>query len=678
MTFGRLLCTTMMFMSSICSTRLLVIDTTGNQAYRYQLFLDLTVSVGFDTTYCSYYDVHKKHLSDYDALFVIWNGYAVQQKDHLLIKQLLEKLRLYSMKRNSCIGLAFAHGMIFPDGLVMPTMENQTTQATQFLTTCSTLLTTIDPLYRQDIFNAIELFLKAPSARNYDYFTSLAAPQKHFSSHLKLLQEMAPILYKNIPVITSLPIKKQNNQVTNALPLALLCINPHTQQKLCITKVPFVAFADIGEPWYFTPNEPYISEQMLEALYQTLSEFYLATINQLQDEPPAVLLPAPLHNAAILEQKNKIRSEPHSLSCAWMDIAPDGQLTQEQALCLAQAIKDAHIEILWIRFNPEEYLLSSNLSIRFEQQERYLHHVGLLSSALKDVFKDNRATLPQIFVGLDLTGNYEKIPVNHPVQMIYGQHLPALPSPLDLETFWQPQVVDALKAFVQKWQEPTIGNGLPLSGIFFDFEMYHVQPYAQHTKTKMQPGLYDNLMDFSDYAWDYYVHHHKDAAKATTLEQRIKYLYKHRQFNDYFNVLENRMTFIGHYLYDHIQQILPGARIGAYLPTLPDSWAYTGLLKGMNNKERPILFATLNSRFSPHLNTLIANNIWPLHLGIVLLSRLQKPEDAALLKTVNTYHDGIWYNRFSWLCTPYQSNAWWSVEATPLDKDEVIKMINHS
>lgn len=259
-----------------------------------------------------------------------------------------------------------------------------------------------------------------------------------------------------------------------------------------------------------------------------------------------------------------------------------------------------------------------------------------------------------------MTGNFAHKKVKNPVVTVYGTRYDKIPSPLDFNNFWKEELLDVFDKFFLYWQK--ISHGIPIAGIFFDFEMYHAQ---------QQSGHYTTLMDFSDCAW----HVYSSAVcrpylkNMKTINDKTNYLMKNKLFDHYFKVLEQEAYKIGKRIRAHLKRKAPHLLVGIYDIFLPHNWFYKGMLAGLSTSSEPVLLATFNNDFYSHYSWLEKNNIYAFHMAALLLGKFKKVEDFDLINDVAQYHDGIWFNRISRLEESRDPKDWgwnYGVEVTPL------------
>ena len=415
-------------------------------------------------------------------------------------------------------------------------------------------------------------------------------------------------------------------------------------------------FSEINENFVVNPIDKDVRRTLLNTLQQILLELNLLidnkSLNEIQELPKASII-----NNISSEHLNKV----NKVSCGWVDLdVYDKEFLDKGINNIAQA----NLNILWIRFLPELYL--SKNAIFADKKQQFLEQINVFTKALKEKYKSLNKPLPKIFIGLEMTGNYKNKVVNEYIKDIYGHSYTKIPTPFNFDEFWKTELLDVFDEFYNQWQ--TIANGLPIDGIFLDFEMYHAQD---------QTAEFPATCDFSNSAWNLYLEKTNQNIELFNTKNRINCLYKEKKLNQYFEVLKNEAYNLGKKIKEHIKAKSPDIVIGAYMPNLPSEWFYLGVIAGLSSKEEPIIFATFNNEFYAHKQWLEQNKIYCSHITAILLSKFNNQESFKLIKYLNQDHDGVWFNRFSRLGQKYEENKWWSNESTSFDHDLIIKEIKN-
>jgi len=206
--------------------------------------------------------------------------------------------------------------------------------------------------------------------------------------------------------------------------------------------------------------------------------------------------------------------------------------------------------------------------------------------------------------------------------------------------------------------------------------MYHAQTQA---------NSFTDLFDFSDYAWQIYCEHTSNPAAAAypSVAHRVAYLAKEKKFTQYFKILERHAEIIGTKLKNSFRKTNPQLLIAAYAPTLPDSWFYRGLLRGLSSPQEPVIYATFNTDYYSHHAWLIANNIHLLHGSVIMLSKFNTKNSFDIIPYTKSHHYFAWYNHPSRMVYGYSQpeldhDNWWGIEASPFAASEVARGITNA
>ncbi len=508
--------------------------------------------------------------------------------------------------------------------------------------------------------------------------------------------------------------------ITNFFPAGLVIKNNNRNTLYLISKSSLFTFADIEENFFYCPQNSKELTQLLEVAQQVLWEFKQACsarqLGYAQAYTAAPQLPHKLSPAFIQQQTKQAHKQlakrikaknPYAwivnegISCGWLSLGDyalsEMDLKQYSALkqatlknqALQQGIRflyDAKINLAWFEVNPEAFLSER---IRSPETEKKLR--ALIDPIIQEMQAHHQSTgkpMPKVFIGVELTGNFGKTPPPHAVIDLFGAAYPNIPSPLDVPEFWQKELLAVFDTFCDLF-----GTTIPIAGIFIDFEMYHAVKQA---------GLYTDTMDFSDPAWHAYCTHLKKTASPdpshtpdiqaqtiaapskkypeeramqpkniTNPAERIAYLLEHKQLAPYFQALENAATSLGQTIKNHLRARIPGLIIGAYAPTIPNSWFYRGMLRGLSVPAEPIILATFNTDGSSHYDWLEKQGVYTLNGTALLLSKFKTPHDFTLIDHALKTNSFVWFNKASRIVYDKKKHekSWWAIEASYLDQD---------
>jgi hypothetical protein len=215
-------------------------------------------------------------------------------------------------------------------------------------------------------------------------------------------------------------------------------------------------------------------------------------------------------------------------------------------------------------------------------------------------------------------------------------------SPLD-SRFWEAEIFPVLRAeAVFSLRHPSVG------GVLIDLEMY-----------PMQSWYFTNGFDFSDLAFDCYVRELErrgladDAIQARGVPQagRFDWLLDRGRWADYRSVLEMEAERIGRRLRETVKTVNPKLMIGFYAATMPTSWFYSGLLRGVGEDGQPVLLLTFQHAQNEELNGAFQRGIRLVHGAAILLGQVRLDELREAIQERLAFDDGYWLNNFATLAT---------------------------
>lgn len=668
---------------------LLIIDTDGHDQYYYRNLMLLAESVGFCVDYRNFYTfLETPQISSYDVVFFITSLGLFKNLQSPLIQKCIKAVQDYASTGNKTIGILIPGMPNFNETLYKLSLS--------LIESCGIFTHTKSGAHaigqlRPYVSTQLRAVLKGDAHTAHIYGTTLINEQPEKVLH-KASLSTHPFVVGNQIVAAPLPMYQQFcARACATLPAGLYVKNSITGNQYFIGKISEFTFADMPENFFKNPIHLTDRNELLRIAQQMLWEMHQAVTLKgmpLALDKPSLELPAQLslsHMQAAKTKnqqaiKHRLRANKNyawilneGISCAWE--APDDYFLYDDASishmeaqkaaeikvkALDEGISflyDAAINLVWFEFNAEAYL-SDHARFKKDKQ-RFINQVRAIAGQLKRTAQQQKKPLPKVFIGTDITTNFATHPVCNQAQDIFGYTYSKIPSPLDLEKFWKPEVIEPFDLFCK-----TFGSQIPITGIFLDFEMYHAPEQA---------SSYSDHMDFSHNTWQHCCRNLGDGSSCglNSVAQRVDYLLHNQLFKDYFSHLEQEAALIGRALKDHLRALMPNLLIAAYLPTLPTSWFYRGILRGLSSKDEPVITATFNTDFYSHAQWLGDNNIHLIHGTPLLLSKIQCPENFNLIPKFLQYHDFVWYNRPSRMLYSNKKGKWWSTEASPLQAKSV-------
>ena len=648
------------------NTPLLFIDTGNHDEILFNTAFAVLKDAGYSPIFKTAFELYPEDLNHYQSFIIYLDAafYGASARDLSMLnkienpalKHVYQLLDAIQNKQNAFIGLIIP---ITSNPVLIRSMSEQLISKL-FGSSMMNLQT------QQTLQQFLTHILQSDASKSKQYATALLTERKKEESTAKVTLPPCNSSCTYLPHNTKVPA-----ELEPLLPLGFMIKNPQKNNNYFITNSSAFGMFDLKEPFILTPFHLPLRTHAYNAFAQTLMQ----AVAWHQNKPMSTMakdhLTTPCKKELYHERFFKITNpiydwiKKEGIVCSWLGIDPyKGK--EDQAV---QDIVNSKTNVMWFELNPEVYLTEHSLAKA--QKESFFKNIEQFTAAMKR-FKTNHPEkpLPHFFVGTDITTNFAQHKVtDHAIDM-FGYAYDKIPSPLDIAHFWKPELLDVIDRFADEWND-RIGNGIPLAGVFLDLEMYHAQK---------QTGQFHATMDFSNTAWNLFADAQQDCSlkQIINLNERIQYLLTHKLMNSYFFVLRQRAKEIGMLIKEHIRKKLPQALIAVYNINPSFHWFYQGLYQGLSSTQEPLICCTFNMGFLPHDRALRKNGIHLLHAPVLLLSKLQKPNDFNIISELYNQHDGIWINRFSRLAESRDKKDWgwdWGVETTPLDTQTVVTSI---
>ncbi len=605
-----------------------LIDTTYRTQASYHNFIELNKAAGITIRF-----VHPSHnleqdLCGCDGIFLALDNNFLNNLQSTYAQLVIEPIKTFLQKPQKLIGLL----------LPVQTKIN----ASSIITCLQSFNISAD-----DLQSDIDAFLSYQKKFKplYTTQTDIASTKKLEHPIFKTMKSFQPKTF---------PSFLENNQ-----PLALnVDLSSHY---LFIAMLNQMTFADLEEYDTYNPIDP----QKRRALFR-LELDVLYSLSKKLYKQKEMRIPACSYNiirhlvnkdryklnyTMYKKQKGLYQWTSNGIVCGWMSIDYDPQLMPTNLSYIAQT----DFDMLWLELPIGIY----------KESDKFDQKISIFTKKLKQAFESHKRPLPKIFIDFDFGATLNWcLESDHPVD-IYGTTYHEVPAPLDYKKFWKVCILETLKDVCCRWST-SIGNGIPIDGILFNF-------YFWNAKERLP--FYNNLVDFSDSAWDGYKKH-TDAPAISIPQERINYLIKQNKLSSYFITLEREAYELARLIQTDIRTILPCAMIGAYTKTPLDTWFYRGIMRGLGTQKNPLLWFTSNLNFYGHQQWINYNHINALHVTNVLLDHFNNPIDVRSINSLAHVHDGLWYSRVSRIGEKYEADKWWTPEATTMNPEKIIKLIN--
>jgi hypothetical protein len=507
-------------------------------------------------------------------------------------------------------------------------------------------------------FNTGNNFLQSPlEFRSFSYHTTLQNPRKGRSF------QYVQSFHKARTPIAFLPIKQHYpSPIRATLPYGIYWFNPARKNHLMISNTSLLTFAGISENFKLCPLDYKIRVGLMDALHETLWEISML-LSQKNRSTEGLNIeaiykkkkPKLPHSIKMLGKrysKSYAKQNARNRKIAWMEVwAFADSKNKKQQDELITYILDSKMQQLWLSISPN--IFYSPIAREKHLQPKVITALSAFTKQLSEATKKRGLPLPEILIGFEIVNNIHN--ENHPKlasQDLYGNTYFDIPRPLNKE-FWNSEVKIPLQKLLHDWKNPIISHGVKIRGIVLDLEMY-----GRKTTSEFLPTMgFDQATAIATGM--------VPRINTGTPHELVTYLAKNRKTKRYYLTLERKAAELGEELQSFVQKEIPNGIVCCYAPNISTDWFYKGFYKGLSSKKHPLHLFTFNAEFYIHRDWLRFNKIQAKHASVLMLSKLQTPEDFKWVDYVLQRHDGIWLNRFSRMAEPYK-NDWAALERTPL------------
>ncbi len=631
-------------------------DTTNIEKYKYQNFIDIAESIGFDVDYKPMTKLIDNsddlNLSEYKSIFFIigiefLKGIATKSTVAIKILDILKKFG----QQNKLVGL-----------VLPPIMGNKIkNKAALFAPIFNSLKINVTkqnyiaaqrPNYvLNSLFIMINNFLNIPmEVKGYAYHTTLSSPIKGKTPTIK------PV---HTNFITTLPIKYIKKDST--LPYGIYWSNQFNKKQIFITSASLLSFSGISENFHFCPTNYKLRFNMLKNTQQMLKELHSILTMKNIDYEKINKYELPKLPESILKTGNPIKTkgDHYFKKIAWMDIhifEKTDKKSKKKQLKLVNSILLSGSDLkLWLTLNPHMYY--SPIGKKKNNKEIFWKSISSFTHALNIRSKQLNITSPEILIGFETANNL--YPPDYPKNCaidIYGNKYFDIPNPINF-SFWKQEIINPLNIFLSKWNNPKTNNGIKIAGIVLDLEMYCRKTANNFlTTTGFSP---ENIKKFNN----------KD----------LKYLIRNNKLQKYYSFLKKQTTNIGKKIKQNFEKHLPNGIISCYAQNISTDWFYKGFYKGLSSKNKPVQLLTFNSEFNMHQEWLEKNKIYAKHSSVLMLSKIKSKKDFWWINKKLKHHHGVWLNKFSRF-SENNHKDWMSVEQSQMqeqDEIEFFKMLKN-
>lgn len=635
-----------------------IFDTGHTEKYRIQPFIDIAESVGFEVKYKPISEIvddnpKKLNLDQYNGIFFVTNIEFLQgMAKSSIAHKILRIINIFGEKENKLIGLFLPpigckNNIINKAAIFNPILSRVGLDTRDYPFKIISKNKNLENINKEQLVDSlknltssVKFILDVPmEARASLYDTTLSSP--------KNIHCIPPTILNN-NFFASLPIKQIcDSELKPLLPLGLYFYNPVRKNKVFIASNSLLSFSGIEESFHICPTNLKLRKQLHELIQEMLWELNSIVTNKnnsinyskIQRKEKSQLPEAIINLDKPLTLTTKI--DPKKI--AWMDLAflENEEKEKGQDLLIDSILKSGPDLYLWITLNPQ--IFYSPIAKHLNKKELWWKTIKRFTKNLKSKSEKLKVDPPKILIGFEITNNiYEpNLPKNPPID-IYGNTYPDIPRPLD-EHFWQTEIQDPLKKFIEEWKKPDVNNGIKIAGVILDLEMY-----CRKTTGSFLPTMGFNSQNLQKF----------DIKNVFLLAEQQKVC-------DYFNFLEDQSTLLGKKLRRNIKKQIPNAIIGCYAPNISTNWFYKGLYRGLSSKDNPLNLLTFNTQIKTHQNWLKENKINANHLSVLMLSKVKNENDFGKIEEILKHNHGIWLNKFSRFAEPQHAD-WMNIEQSSI------------
>ena len=651
-----------------------IFDTAHLEGYRYDPFIQICRSVGFDVDYKSIaqiMDSDDLDLQSYDAILFVLDieflkGMATSFVSHKILR-LIEK---YSRKPDKLVGLAFPpiNAQIPNKALLFAPIFRRVglhvnSNSFEILDVPDDF--DIQSFNREKVNKSLEGFFEATKrffnipmeARGFLYHTTLSLPRSINFTSYALMQDS---YFSVLPIKNSLPFR-----LSPTLPYGIYFFNPIRRNNLFLTSSTLLSFSGIGESFHVCPVNFSLRQKMHELIQEMMWELKMLLAQKDKDnidftaikKSKKPSLPRALTSLDRIKSKRVAKRK-----IAWMEILPferEGEKDKKEQRLLVDCILKSGSDLdLWITINPHMYY--SPIAKYANKAEKFYSALSKFTKALNQKAKELKVEPPKILVGYEITNNiYEpNLPKRCAVDLYLNKYVD-VPDPLD-KSFWQNEIKDPLVSFLHEWEKPQINNRVKLAGVVLDLEMY----------CRRTTGSFLGTMGFDAENFENFKELNSLEVSTKNPEIFAKVLVQRKLLGKYFDFLQDQAESLGKELKSFFHDQIKNGLIYCYAPNISVDWFYKGFYKGLGEITRPVQLLTFNAEFNSHRQWLQKNGINANHSSVLMLSKLRSEKDFARVNDILNYHDGIWLNRFSRFAED-NHKSWMSIEQSPMkEKDK--------
>ncbi len=660
----------------------LIIDSTHRESFLYDPFIQILKEANWDIKYIGFDQVMDLGEQDLNptsqaVFFIIGIEFLKSMEVSPVSKKFLTMINNFCQNPNKLIGLIFPSLNINPQinlvekfGPIFKPMGVQPNEL-GFQVLDNTLTVSQKGPDDKKVENFITLanaFLtRPPESRPLQYHTTLNQPHGGISFYSPKINQL---LSESSEYLKILPVSKNYlDPVINTMPYGIYWFNPIKQNHVFISNQTILTFSGIMESFHFCPSDFNLRKEMLigikdmvnqmpsaEALDITSTQLQVSNTIENFGKKINRNVSYPLRKTAWMELNV---FEPIQLDVTLTSTQQNSQITnqKEQQDKLIEFIIKAKLDALWISLNPNMFY--SPIARKAGKEKALLDAVTLFTKKLKMASDSSGQAVPKILIGFEITNNIYEPNLPKPcAHDVYDNVYNDIPDPID-QNFWRNEIEIPIEKLVEQWNNPEICNGIPISGIMIDLEMY----------CRKTTGTFFSTMGFNNRNFNLFLHKNSLKTQQMKVAEMVQFLIDKKMAKKYFDFLENQAVEIGSNLRQSFNNKINNCIIACYMPNILINWFYKGLYKGLNAAEKPVHLFSFNAEYLNHQKWFDDNKINATHSSVLLLSKITDKKSYEWIKNILNNHNGVWFNRYSRLVEPKTSD-WTAVEKPQIAQDQ--------
>ncbi len=655
----------------------LIIDSTHREAFLYYPFIQILKEANWDVKYLGFDQIMDLDGQDLDpsaqaTFFIIGIEFLKSIDTSPVAKKILTMLNNFCQKPNKLVGL------IFPSLNINPQINLVEKFAPIFnpmgIETNNKVLG--DKKVENFITLANAFLTRPPESRPLQYQTTLSQPHGGVGFYSTKITQL---LGESCEYLKALPIiRKYLDPVVNTMPYGIYWFNPIKQNHVFISNQTILTFSGIMESFHFCPNDFSLRKEMLVGIRDM--------INQIPSSKAldSVVTSTQVQSSDAIENFGKkiSRNENYPLrKTAWMElnvfepIQLDSKLTstqQDDKIAnqrlqqdkLIDFIIKSKLDALWISLNPNMFY--SPIARKADGEKKLIETIALFTKKLKTAVISSNQAGPKILIGFEITNNIYEPNLPKPcAHDVYDNAYGDIPDPVD-QNFWHNEIEVPIEKLVEQWNNPEICNGIPISGIMIDLEMY----------CRKTTGTFFSTMGFNNRNFNLFLRKNNLQMQQMKVAEMVQFLIDKKMGTKYFDFLENQAIEIGNKLKQAFDNKINDCIIACYMPNILINWFYKGLYKGLNTDKKPVHLFSFNAEYLNHQKWFDDNRINATHSSVLLLSKITDKKSYEWIKNILNNHNGVWFNRYSRLVEP-KTNDWTAVEKPQIPQEQYPDFVDY-